>query len=84
MLALLADDGSDGRFALFVLIAAAVYLLPTVVALARGHRNRASIMVVNIMLGWTLLGWVISMTWAVAAAPQVGVHLQRVASRRRR
>ena len=46
---------------LFVLSA---YLLPTIVAWWRGHRNGNSIAVVNVFLGWTLLGWVIALAWS--------------------
>jgi hypothetical protein len=47
---------------------ATIYLLPSVIAFARGrHQNGASVFVVNLFLGWTLLGWVISMASAVSA-----------------
>ena len=32
------------------------YILPTIIAVSRGHQNVASIAVVNILLGWTFLG----------------------------
>ncbi|MEJ6011450.1 superinfection immunity protein [Novosphingobium aquae] len=41
------------------------YLLPTAIAYGRKH-NTASICVINLFLGWTLIGWVIALAMAVA------------------
>jgi len=49
-----------------ILVGVGVYFAPTVVARARGHNNLAPIVVVNLFLGWTLVGWVIALAWAVA------------------
>jgi Superinfection immunity protein len=48
---------------LFVLLVE-VYLFPAVIAWARRHRNRAAIILLDILLGWTLLGWIAAMVWA--------------------
>lgn len=49
-----------------------VYFLPTVVAAKRGHQSGASIFVVNLFFGWTLLGWVAALAWALAATTDRG------------
>jgi hypothetical protein len=51
----------------FALLAgmAAGYLWPTIVAHRCEHRDRELIKVVNVLLGWTLVGWVVAMAWAV-------------------
>jgi hypothetical protein len=41
-----------------------LYLLPTLVALQRRKRNALSILMVNLYLGWTLIGWVAAIVWA--------------------
>lgn len=41
-----------------------VYFLPWVVASSRHHHNRGAIAVLNLLLGWTILGWIISIVWA--------------------
>lgn len=46
------------------LISLMVYLLPTFVALARGARNTGSIVVINLLLGWLLIPWVIALAMA--------------------
>lgn len=42
----------------------AVYVLPTIVAVYRQHHNRVPITLVNILLGWTAIGWVVALIWA--------------------
>ncbi len=43
----------------FVLL---IYFLPTLVAYDLA--NRGQIFILNLFLGWTLLGWVIALIWA--------------------
>ena len=43
------------------------YFLPSIVALARSKRDTLSIFFLNFFLGWTLVGWVIALIWAVKA-----------------
>lgn len=47
-------------FGLMILL----YFLPTWMAFRRGHRNRFAILILNILLGWTFLGWVGALVWA--------------------
>ena len=44
-----------------------MYFVPWVVAGVRGHPQQNSIMVLNLFLGWTFIGWVIALIWAVSA-----------------
>jgi hypothetical protein len=43
---------------------ALVYFATTWVALVRGHPNGVPIFLVNLLLGWTLLGWVAALVWS--------------------
>ena len=45
----------------------AIYMLPTIIARKRHHRNASAIGVLNIFLGWTLLGWVAALVWSFTA-----------------
>lgn len=47
-----------------LVIAIAAYFLPTIVAGRREHPNKLAILVTNILLGWTFLGWCVAMIWA--------------------
>lgn len=44
-----------------------LYFVPAVIAFVRCHRNANSIFVINLFLGWTLLGWVIALAWSVSS-----------------
>lgn len=51
----------------FLLISALLYFLPAVIALARGHHDGFAIFLTNLLLGWTVLGWIIALIWSVTA-----------------
>ncbi|MFD7431959.1 superinfection immunity protein [Streptomyces sp. NPDC059818] len=51
-----------------------VYFVPTIVAFTRGVPNKGSVLVVNLFLGWTLVGWVVSLAMA-ARSGQPRPHL---------
>ncbi|HWH10194.1 MAG TPA: superinfection immunity protein [Solirubrobacteraceae bacterium] len=44
-----------------------LYLLPTAVAVKRAHHQLPAILIVNVFLGWTFLGWVIALAMAFTA-----------------
>ena len=46
------------------LLAPWLYLLPVLEAAKRKHEKTTSIALVNILLGWTLAGWVFALAWA--------------------
>ena len=50
-----------GLFIFFVL-----YFIPAMVAYQKGRKNKQAILVLNIFLGWTLIGWVLALVWAVS------------------
>jgi len=47
-----------------VLLVVALYLLPSLIATSRHKRNAGAIFLLNLFLGWTVLGWVIALIWA--------------------
>lgn len=49
---------------LLILIVLPLYFLPTIIASTRHHPNAWGIFIVNLVLGWTFLGWVGSLVWA--------------------
>jgi hypothetical protein len=40
------------------------YFLPFIIAMARDHRQKLAIFVLNLLLGWTVLGWIGALVWA--------------------
>lgn len=51
----------------FLIIVGAIilYFIPTIVGSSREVKNQNSVFVVNLFLGWTLLGWVVALAMAV-------------------
>jgi hypothetical protein len=42
-----------------------MYFLPSIVAFARSKRDTTAIVLLNFFLGWTMIGWVVALVWAV-------------------
>jgi hypothetical protein len=55
------DEDEDGAM---LIVATLIYFLPTIIALARGHLSTLAIFLLNLFLGWTLLGWIIALIWS--------------------
>lgn len=47
------------RELLLVVLIFAFYFLPTLIAFLRQHKNTLAIFLLNLLLGWTVLGWVV-------------------------
>jgi hypothetical protein len=47
-----------------------LYFLPSIVALIRKKNNTGAILVLNFFLGWTFIGWIVSMVWALSSDPR--------------
>jgi len=40
-----------------------LYLLPTIIAYYKKHKNVTPIALVNLFFGWTFIGWFIALIW---------------------
>ena len=56
------------RSLVFIGFVGLVYLVPTIVAGVRKVPNAGSVIVLNVLLGWTLIGWVVALFMALQAA----------------
>jgi hypothetical protein len=58
----------------FVVIAFGVfvYFIPSVIASERCHKNFTPILLLNIFLGFSLIGWVIALVWSTSAQDNGG------------
>jgi hypothetical protein len=70
---LLASGGSDPGgtilgLVLWVVIFAA-YWTPTIIAFARHVPAKAQVLIVNLFLGWTFIGWVVALVMSFRAVP---------------
>ena len=48
----------------------AFYFLPTIIADKRNVPHSGAICCINLIFGWTVLGWIAALVWAVAETPE--------------
>lgn len=49
---------------LFFVSLVIIYFAPAIIAQSRRHRHVNAIAMLNLLLGWTFLGWVAAIVWA--------------------
>ena len=42
----------------------ACYLVPSLIAFLRGHRSVPAIFALNLLVGWTVVGWIGVLIWS--------------------
>jgi hypothetical protein len=50
----------------FLAILFVPYWAPTIIAFARKHPSRGAVLALNFFLGWTFVGWIVSLVWALS------------------
>lgn len=46
-----------------------VYFLPSIIAVFRAKPSWFAIFILNLLLGWTIIGWIVALIWALTANP---------------
>jgi len=41
-----------------------LYFLPSIIAAARSKRDTLAIFLLNLFLGWSVIGWIVALIWA--------------------
>jgi hypothetical protein len=54
-----------------LLLIAVFYFLPAVIANQRDTTHLGAIFIINLLFGWTILGWIAALIWAVVEQPKV-------------
>ena len=52
-------------FAILMSILSVFYFLPFAIAFNRRRANTGAIFALNLFLGWSLIGWVVALVWAL-------------------
>lgn len=42
-----------------------MYFLPSIIALVRSKRDILAIFLLNLFLGWSVIGWIVALVWAL-------------------
>ena len=50
-----------------VIVLVALYFWPAILAKRLHLKDASSIFYVNLVFGWTVLGWILALTWVIAA-----------------
>lgn len=46
-----------------------IYFLPAIIVANRDHRHWLAIQILNLILGWTVLGWIVALVWSLMDQP---------------
>lgn len=60
----MSDPGNPLAGFFVVAFVFAIYFLPAIAAYLARRRQRAAILLLNLFLGWTVLGWIVAIIWA--------------------
>ncbi len=70
----------DLQATLFAISIVMFYFLPTIIVVARNHHNMTAISALNLLTGWTLIGWLVALIWSMTAttkAPAPAVKIKQ-------
>ena len=54
-------------FPLFI-VGLGIYFIPTIIGAVRRAKSLVGIILLNVFLGWTFIGWIIALIWALVGA----------------
>lgn len=72
---LITDQKNNGLVTALAWVAAVctlLYMLPWAVAATRGKSNATAVALINLLLGWTLIGWIVALVMACGAHQVAG------------
>lgn len=76
-----AGAGAGGGAIVLIVIIVGCYFIPSIVGKVRNVTNIGSVFVINLLLGWTLVGWVVALAMAVkTVTPSTQVIIHRTES----
>jgi hypothetical protein len=72
MLAAAGDaSGNPALGVVLILIGIVLYWVPTLVAGTRHVRNLGSVIAINLLTGWTIVGWIVALAMALRTVDRV-------------
>ena len=67
----------DAILGVMITAGSGLYFLPTIIAAASRLRRLATIFSLNLIVGWTVVGWIATVIWVMESYSPAG-HLARV------
>jgi ribosomal protein L40E len=53
--------------------ALAAYFVPTIIAAFRRAKDMVGIVLLNVLAGWTFIGWVIALVWSIVGQKNIAI-----------
>lgn len=53
------------EYQLLALFIFAIYMIPTIIASRKKHKNLAAIATLNVVAGWSGIGWIAALIWSL-------------------
>ncbi|GAA4274832.1 superinfection immunity protein [Aquimarina gracilis] len=57
----------DTVLVIMLVVGVVAYFIPSIIALLRMKKNLIAIIALNFFLGWSLIGWVVSLVWSLSS-----------------
>ncbi len=57
-----------------LLILVIIYFLPFIIANSKNKKNTGAIFVLNLVLGWTFIGWFVALIWSLTHGDETEVE----------
>lgn len=64
-----------GKTIIILLVCVVIYFIPTFIANGRKTHNENGIAIVNVLLGWTVVGWIIALIMACGSRSKDTVEI---------
>jgi hypothetical protein len=61
----------------FLIFFGALYFLPAIIAALRHTHNATGILLLNLFLGWTMVGWFVALLMAICSTPYCACYYHR-------
>jgi T4 superinfection immunity protein len=58
-------------------LALCLYFVPAFIAFRAKHSNAGALFALNLLLGWTVIGWIVALVWAMMKTQQQPQHRSR-------
>lgn len=47
-----------------------IYFVPSYIAIKKDHKSKAAIILLNIFLGWSVIGYIVALVWSMSESKQ--------------
>lgn len=58
-------SGSIVVLLLVAVVSMVLFLIPAIIAIRVNHPNKLAIVLINVLLGGTVIGWIVALIWAL-------------------